>query len=166
MKAMRIKRFLCGALAFGMLLAAAGCAQRPQEPPHGAGGPSQEEEPGGTECGLEIAVGGLVFPATLADTAAAQAFAQKLPLTLSMRELNGNEKYCYLEEALPAASVQPERIRCGDLMLFGSSCVVLFYEDFSTSYAYTPLGAVSDPVGLAEALGAGGVTVTFRIRTA
>ena len=61
MKAMRIKRFLCGALAFDMLLAAAGCAQRPQEPPH---------------------------------------------------------------------------------------------------------RAVSDPVGLAEALGAGGVTVTFRIRTA
>ena len=111
MKTMRIKRFLCGALAFGMLLAAAGCAQRPQEPPQAAGGPSQEEEPGGTECGLEIAVGGLVFPATLADSAAAQAFAQKLPLTLSMRELNGNEKYCYLEEALPAASVQPERIR-------------------------------------------------------
>lgn len=51
-------------------------------------------------------------------------------------------------------------------MLFGSSCVVLFYEDFSTSYAYTPLGAVSDPAGLAEALGAGGVTVTFRIRAA
>lgn len=163
MKAMRIKRFLCGALAFGMLLVAAGCAQRSQEPPHGAGGPSQEEE---MNDALEIAVGDLVFPAALADTAAAQAFAQKLPLTLSMRELNGNEKYCYLEEALPAASVQPERIRCGDLMLFGSSCVVLFYEDFSTSYAYTPLGAVSDPAGLAEALGAGGVTVTFRIRTA
>ena len=87
MKTMRIKRFLCGALAFGMLLAAAGCAQRPQEPPHGAGGPSQEEE---MNDALEIAGGGLVFPAALADTAAAQAFAQKLPLTLSMRELNGN----------------------------------------------------------------------------
>lgn len=160
---MRIKSFFCAALAFGLLLSAAGCAPQPQEPPHEAG-PSQEEE--AMTDALEIAVGDLIFSAALADTAAAQAFAQKLPLTLSMRELNGNEKYCYLEETLPAAPVLPEKIRCGDLMLFGSSCVVLFYEDFSTSYAYTPLGAVDDPAGLADALGGGGVTVTFRTKVA
>lgn len=45
-------------------------------------------------------------------------------------------------------------------MLFGSDCLVLFYEDFNTAYR-TRLGAVQDLSGLAQALGRGDVTVTF-----
>lgn len=46
-------------------------------------------------------------------------------------------------------------------MLYGDRCVVLFYEDFSTSYRYTPLGKIQDSTGLAQAVGSGAVTVTF-----
>lgn len=48
-------------------------------------------------------------------------------------------------------------------MLYGSECVVLFYESFSTSYTYTPIGHVQNPAGLAEALGGSSVTVSFAI---
>lgn len=78
-----------------------------------------------------------------------------------MRELNGNEKYFYLPDALPADPVRPGSIRAGDLMLYGSDCLVLFYEDFESSYRYTRLGRIDDPAGLAAALGEGDVTVRF-----
>lgn len=48
-------------------------------------------------------------------------------------------------------------------MLYGSDCLVLFYEDFATSYGYTPLGKVDDPAGLVEAVGSGAMEVTFQM---
>lgn len=110
---------------------------------------------------LQIIANGVTFRAQLYDNLAAEAFREQLPLTLSMSELNGNEKYYYLPQSLPTDPYRPEQIQTGDLMLFGSDCLVLFYETFSTSYRYTPLGRVEDPAGLAQALGNGSVTVQF-----
>ena len=110
---------------------------------------------------ISIEVNGQTFSATLADNDTARAFAARLPMTLDMRELNGNEKYFYLNEPLPAAAQRVGQIRTGDLMLFGSDCVVLFYENFATSYTYTPIGRIDDPAGLAEALGCGSAEVAF-----
>ena len=110
---------------------------------------------------ISIEVNGQTFSATLADNGTARAFAARLPMTLDMRELNGNEKYFYLNEPLPAAAQRVGQIRTGDLMLFGSDCVVLFYENFATSYTYTPIGRIDDPAGLAEALGRGSAEVAF-----
>ena len=118
---------------------------------------SQEEE----NMNLQIIANGVTFRTQLYDNPAAEAFREQLPLTLSMSELNGNEKYYYLPQSLPTDPCRPEQIQTGDLMLFGSDCLVLFYETFSTSYRYTPLGRVEDPAGLAQALGNGSVTVQF-----
>jgi len=111
---------------------------------------------------LEILVGPKAFAVTVYDNAATAELMRRLPLTLDMSELNGNEKYCYLPFGLPAASSQLGSIKSGDLMLYGSDCLVLFYESFSSSYSYTKLGYVPDVTGLAEALGKGSVQVTFR----
>lgn len=110
---------------------------------------------------LSIRVGGQRFRATLYDNETAQAFMERLPITLNMEELHGNEKFYYLEEGLPTNAEQIDRIQAGDIMLFGSDCLVLFYEDFSTSYSYTRIGHVEDEEAFADALGDGTVEVSF-----
>ena len=110
---------------------------------------------------INVIVGTKTFTATLADSETGKAFAALLPLTVTMNELNGNEKYHYLSTSLPTAAYQPGTIHAGDLMLYGNNCVVLFYETFNSSYSYTRLGAIDDPSGLAAALGSGNVSVRF-----
>ncbi|WP_241147688.1 cyclophilin-like fold protein [Barnesiella sp. An55] len=110
---------------------------------------------------LKLTIGNASFTATLEDNSTAQAFAAMLPMRLAMSELNGNEKYVYLDQSLPTQAISPGTIQEGDLMLYGSSCVVLFYKSFSTSYRYTRIGRVDNPSGLAAAVGSGNVTITF-----
>ena len=110
---------------------------------------------------INVIIGNQTFTATLADSETGRAFAQLLPLTLPMTELNGNEKYHYLDSSLPTDSHQPGTIQAGDLMLYGNNCVVLFYETFSSSYSYTRIGSIDNSAGLAAALGSGNVSVRF-----
>ncbi|MBC3787320.1 cyclophilin-like fold protein [Spirosoma utsteinense] len=112
---------------------------------------------------LRIKVGSTTFTATLLNKATVTAFKARLPLTVSMTELNGNEKYYNLPKDLPSSASNPGTIQTGDLTLYGSNTLVLFYKTFPTSYSYTRLGRVNNPSGLAAALGAGSVTVTFEL---
>ena len=102
-----------------------------------------------------------MFNAELANNATAQAFDALLPTTLSMTELNGNEKYKYLDTTLPTNASCPGTIHAGDILLYGNNCVVVFYKTFNTSYSYTKIGKITDPSGLEAAVGAGGVEVQF-----
>jgi hypothetical protein len=110
---------------------------------------------------IAIKVNSKTFTATLLGNNAAKAFKERLPMTITMTELNGNEKYYDLSNSLPTNSSNPRTIQSGDLMLYGSKTLVLFYKTFSTSYSYTKLGHIEDTAGLAEALGSGNVVVVF-----
>jgi len=110
---------------------------------------------------IKIKVGSQTFTATLLDNNSAKAFEEMLPLSINMVELNNNEKYYDLPNSLPTNSSNPGTIKNGDLMLYGSKTLVLFYKTFLTSYSYTKLGVVNDVLGLTAALGSANVTVTF-----
>ncbi len=111
---------------------------------------------------IQITVNSQTFTATLLDNESAMAFKEILPLTIDMTELNSNEKYYDLPTSLPTNSSNPGTIKNGDLMLYGSKTLVLFYKSFSTSYSYTKLGSVDDVTGLVAALGSGNVSVSFQ----
>jgi hypothetical protein len=114
---------------------------------------------------IKITISSSTFVATTHDNETARAFISLLPLTVNMTELNGNEKYNYLSGNLPNSPVNPSTINNGDLMLYGSNCIVLFYKTFSTSYSYTQIGAIDNPSGLETALGSGNPTLKFELLT-
>lgn len=110
---------------------------------------------------MTVEINGQTFQAQLYDNDTANAFRQMLPVTFSMDEHNGNEKYIYMNQSLPSASETIGTIQNGDIMLFGSDCLVVFYESFQTSYTYTRIGKILDSDGLAAALGSGSAKVSF-----
>ena len=111
-----------------------------------------------------ITVGNQVFTATLETNATAAAFKAMLPLTIDMRDLNSNEKFFDFSTNLPANASNPGTINTGDIMLWGSNTLVLFYKTFSTSYSYTRVGKIENPNGLAVALGPRNEKILFELK--
>lgn len=111
---------------------------------------------------MQLKIGDKAFPVRLENNETAQALKGQLPLSIKMSELNGNEKYYYYS-TLPASATRPGTIHAGDIMLYGTNTLVIFYKTFQSDYSYTRIGSVLDPHGLAEALGSGDVTVEWSI---
>ena len=116
-----------------------------------------ESEEGKMEKNLSIQVNGKTFKITLEENETTEALTKVLPLKIIMNELNGNEKYYYLDTMLPSNPIRVEKIESGDIMLYGDNCLVIFYEDFKTTYSYTRIGKIENTEGLKEALGSGNV---------
>lgn len=155
-----MKRFLMILIASALVTGISACDTdgfRPEEPSARPNDPHTND----TTMTLRIKVGAATFSATLRDNATAKAFGEMLPMTIRMAEMNGNEKYCNLPNSLPTAASNPGTIRNGDIMLYESGTVVLFYKTFRTSFSYTAIGSIDDPAGLESALGRGDATVTF-----
>ena len=91
---------------------------------------------------IYIEVNGERLAVDLEENATASALVGLLPFTVSMDDLNGNEKYVYLDKSLPVDAYNPGRIEAGDLMLYGDNCLVVFYESFDTEYSYTKIGHI------------------------
>lgn len=113
---------------------------------------------------INLKINGKDFSAKLYDNNATRKLTESFPVTYNMSELHGNEKYYYMDESLPTDSETPSTINKGEIMLYGSDCLVVFYATFPNSYSYTRLGYIEDTAGLENALGGGGVDISFEIK--
>ena len=97
---------------------------------------------------MNIQIDNKTFTVIVENNKTVKELYQKLPITLEMSDLNNNEKYCYLDFTLPTDSKSVKNIKKGDVMLFGNSCLVIFYKSFTTSYSYTKIGYIENPADI------------------
>jgi hypothetical protein len=109
---------------------------------------------------VKIKVGNKSFNGIFYNNDTADALLKSMPMKLKMSELNGNEKYRYLKKDYPTDAKKVNRVKAGDIMLYTSDQMVIFYG--SNSWAYTRLGKITDKSAkeLADLLGGYGVKVT------
>ena len=77
---------------------------------------------------IKVTIDNKTYTLELEDNETARSFIDLLPQEYSMSELNGNEKYIYLDSSLPTNSSNPKHINSGDVMLYGNNCLVIFYK--------------------------------------
>lgn len=112
---------------------------------------------------MNLEIGDYTFEVDLEQNKTVKALVELLPLEANMSELNGNEKYCYLETSLPTNTQKVKQIYIGDIMLWKDNCLVIFYANFQTSYAYTKIGHIKDTTNLQAAVGVGSVHVKWSV---
>lgn len=112
---------------------------------------------------INIRIDGQHFLAKLYDNKTTQELMELFPITITMDDLNRNEKYHYLNQSLAVDSESVRKIQSGDIMLFSSNCLVIFYKDFKTSYSYTRLGYIEDRKRFKEVIENGSVEVRLEV---
>ncbi len=93
---------------------------------------------------INVSINGKIYNAKLEDNETVKEFLKILPQEFTMNELNGNEKYIYMNTTLPTNAINPKHINKGDIMLYGDNCLVIFYESFKTNYSYTKIGHIDN----------------------
>ncbi len=112
---------------------------------------------------MNVQVGNSTFTATLESNEAVNAFVEMMEsglITISMSDYAGFEKVGALGTSLPASDSQMTT-QAGDIVLYNSNQIVIFYG--SNSWAYTRLGHIDDLTGWEDALGSSNVEVTFSL---
>lgn len=106
---------------------------------------------------IKVIINDKTYVAKLENNEIVKKFLSWLPQEYKMQELNGNEKYIYMDKSLPTEAINPKHINKGDIMLYGNDCLVIFYKSFDTSYSYTRVGHIDN----LENLGTDSITVRF-----
>ena len=101
----------------------------------------------------------------LESSETANQIKSKLPFTISMNNLNGNEVYYNFDESFKTNQQSVGTINKGDIYLYQDNCLVLFYKTFTTTYTYTKIGKVINPEGLDTLIGSGNVEVMWFIKS-
>ena len=112
---------------------------------------------------LRMSIGGTPVEVAWADNEAVEALRQLCKdqaLTIDMSMYGGFEQVGSIGSALPQNDVQTTT-KAGDIMLYSGDRMVVFYG--SNSWAYTPLGHITDKTQaeLTQLLSNGNVTVTL-----
>lgn len=121
-----------------------------------------EEEPNMT---LQMSIGTTPVRVDWEDNGSVQALEELCangPLTIQLAMYGGNEQVGSIGQRLPSNDSQTTT-QAGDIVLYTSSQVVVFYG--SNTWSYTRLGHIADKSAqeMADLLGNGNVSITFEL---
>ena len=109
--------------------------------------------------GMILTINETEVPVTWEDNPSVQELEGLLPLTVSMSMYGGFEQVGPLGQRIASSDVQTDTDP-GDIVLYASSQIVIFYG--SNSWAYTRLGHIDmQREELEELLGKGNVSITL-----
>ncbi|WP_057511552.1 cyclophilin-like fold protein [Staphylococcus sp. NAM3COL9] len=97
---------------------------------------------------VTFTIDSITFSANIFDNVTSQYLLEKLPLSITMHDLNNNEKYHDFNDAFPTNMQEIKHIHKGDIMLYQDSYLVIFYKSFTTTFSYTPVGTITHPDSL------------------
>ena len=109
------------------------------------------------EAGVYMVIDNHFYEVEIEENKLGKEFLDLLPLEIEMTELNGNEKYYRLGKKLSSDDKLVETINKGDLMLYNSDTLVLFYDTFESGYSYTRIGKITRDFNV----GKGNIKVKF-----
>lgn len=101
------------------------------------------------------------YQAVLYQNETTSALLELMPMILPMQDQYGACKSYVLPYWLPVNPQKIQEVHPGELMLYEGDRLMLFYEGFSGTYQYTPLGYIETPSDLAEIFGDSDALVTF-----
>ncbi len=96
------------------------------------------------EKSIKVVINNDEYTLKLENNIAAYDLVSILPISIKMDDLNNNEKYSYLNLSLNNLDDYTGKISKGDVMLYQSNCIVIFYKDIDTSYKYTKIGHIDN----------------------
>lgn len=108
-----------------------------------------------------VKINGETFIIQWDESETSKSFQKELPRSFTMKELNGNEKYVYMNHSFPSRPRAVKQIHKGDVMLYVDKCLVIFYKDFTTTYSYTRLGCLQNADALDQVADQKEITAQF-----
>lgn len=111
---------------------------------------------------ITVTIGGTEYAAQLEDNAAAREVAALFPLKITMQEWAANkEYYTGLGKTIAGKAPAADKITAGDIMLYSSRSLVIFYDSSANTAGYVKLGHIPDSKNLKAALDKASGKVSF-----
>lgn len=108
-----------------------------------------------------IRINNVDYSFELKNNEVANQLKAKLPFTIKMTNLNNNEVYHKFDDDFKKNEKSVGTINIGDIHLYKSDTLVLFYKSFQTSYSYTEIGKLKNTTNLENNIGSKDVIVQW-----
>ncbi len=94
--------------------------------------------------GINVIINNVTYNVTLEDNLTVEDIIALDTIILNAEDESLGYKYAYLNNSITYSPEYTGKILKGDLLLYDSNCIVLYYQDMDTDKVYTKIGHVEN----------------------